>query len=63
LSHTRHSGYSQGRYTDSNGIVAFFEPGLMDQKVFFHVRSHGYEFAKDGLTWQLLLLARGARHV
>ena len=34
--------------TDSNGIVAFHEPGLMDRDVFFHVRSHGYEFAKDG---------------
>lgn len=35
-------------FTDSNGIVAFDEPGLMDQTVFFHVRSHGYEFPKDG---------------
>jgi len=35
-------------YTDSNGIVAFREPGLMDQKVFFFVQSHGYEFPKDG---------------
>jgi hypothetical protein len=34
--------------TDSNGIVAFHEPGLMDRDVFFHVRSHGYEFPKDG---------------
>jgi hypothetical protein len=34
--------------TDSNGIVAFHEPGLMDRDVFFHVRSHGYEFANDG---------------
>lgn len=34
--------------TDSNGIVAFREPGLMDRDVFFHVRSHGYEFPKDG---------------
>jgi hypothetical protein len=35
-------------YTDSNGVAAFFEPGLMGQKVFFHVGSHGYDFAKDG---------------
>ena len=35
-------------YTDSNGIVAFDEPGLMDQKVFFFVQSHGYSFPKDG---------------
>ncbi len=35
-------------YTDSNGIVAFYEPGLMDRDVFFFVESHGYEFPKDG---------------
>src|SRR5262245_22741779 len=34
--------------TDSAGIVAFDEPGLMNQRVFFHVQSHGYEFRKDG---------------
>ena len=34
-------------YTDSSGIVAFDEPGMMGQTVFFHVSSHGYEFAKD----------------
>ena len=34
--------------TDSNGIVAFYEPGLMDGEVFFFVQSHGYEFPKDG---------------
>jgi len=39
-------------YTDSNGIVAFHEPGLMDQRVFFHVKSHGYEFPKDGFGYQ-----------
>src|SRR3954463_15483179 len=33
--------------TDSNGIVAFDEPGLMDQTVFFRVKSHGYEYPKD----------------
>lgn len=35
-------------WTDNNGIVAFREPGLMDEDVFFHVSSHGYEFPKDG---------------
>lgn len=35
-------------YTDSNGVAAFHEPGLMDRKVFFHVSSHGYEFRADG---------------
>src|SRR5262245_8579281 len=28
-------------YTDSNGVVAFLEPGLMDQNVFFTIKSHG----------------------
>src|SRR3989339_1958179 len=40
--------YNARYYTDSNGIVAFREPGLMGQKVFFYVQSHGYEFPKDG---------------
>ena len=35
-------------FTDSNGIVAYYEPGLMDRDVFFFVESHGYEFPKDG---------------
>jgi hypothetical protein len=35
-------------YTDSNGIVAFYDPGLMDREVFFFVESPGYEFPKDG---------------
>jgi hypothetical protein len=35
-------------YTDSNGIIAFYEPGLMDTEVFFFVESHGYEFPNDG---------------
>ncbi|HVW36587.1 MAG TPA: hypothetical protein VHB99_04750, partial [Pirellulales bacterium] len=34
--------------TDSNGVVAFDEPGLLGQKVFFHVKSHGYVFSADG---------------
>lgn len=38
-------------FTDSNGIVAFYEPGLMDQIVFFHIKSHGYEFTKDGFGY------------
>ena len=35
-------------YTDSNGLIAFYEPGLMDRKVWFDVSAHGYEFAADG---------------
>ncbi|HEV3003479.1 MAG TPA: hypothetical protein VGX78_03415 [Pirellulales bacterium] len=38
--------------TDSNGVVAFYEPGLIDQKVFFHVTSHGYEFPQDGFGFR-----------
>lgn len=34
--------------TDSGGWIAICEPGLMGQHVFFFVRSHGYEFPKDG---------------
>src|SRR4051794_35071903 len=40
--------YGTRYYTDSAGLVAFYEPGLMGRKVFFSVSSHGYEFAKDG---------------
>jgi len=39
-------------YTDSNGIVAFHEPGLMDREVFFFVESHGYEFPKGGFGYR-----------
>ena len=34
-------------WTDSNGLIAFLEPELMGREVFFHVRSHGYEYPKD----------------
>ncbi len=39
-------------FTDSNGVVAFDEPGLDGQRVFFHVKSHGYEFPKDGVGFR-----------
>jgi len=40
---------SRARYhTDSNGLVAFDEPGLMGRRVWFAVASHGYEFPADG---------------
>src|SRR5947199_2422932 len=35
-------------YTDSAGVAVFDEPGLVDQSVFFHVESPGYEYAVDG---------------
>ncbi|WP_337173906.1 hypothetical protein [Paludisphaera sp.] len=34
--------------TDSNGVVAFDEPGLLGTRVYFEVKGHGHEFAKDG---------------
>jgi hypothetical protein len=40
--------YGTSYVTDSAGLVAFFEPGLMGKRVFFAVSAHGYEFAKDG---------------
>lgn len=35
-------------WTDSAGVAAFAEPGLMGRSVWFGVESPGYEFAKDG---------------
>jgi hypothetical protein len=39
-------------YSDSSGIVAFYEPGLMGQEVFFHVKSDGYQFPADGFGYR-----------
>jgi hypothetical protein len=39
-------------FTDSNGLVAFLEPGLMDREVFFFVESHGYQVPKDGFGYR-----------
>ncbi len=38
--------------TDSDGVAAINEPGLMGQSVFFRVTSHGYEFPKDGFGFR-----------
>lgn len=38
--------------TDSNGLIALNEPALFGQRVFFLVRSHGYEFAADGFGYR-----------
>lgn len=38
--------------TDSQGFVAFLEPGLMDREVFFIVESHGYEVPQDGFGYR-----------
>jgi hypothetical protein len=34
--------------TDSNGLIAFYEPGLMNKKVWFGISAHGYEYPADG---------------
>jgi hypothetical protein len=39
-------------FTDSNGIVAFDEPGLFGRKVFFSISSAGYEVEKDALGYR-----------
>jgi hypothetical protein len=39
-------------YTDSNGVIAFYEPGLMNRDVFFHIQSHGYEVQADGFGYR-----------
>ena len=38
--------------TDSNGVVAFNEPGLMNKEVFFHIESHGYQYPQDGFGYR-----------
>jgi hypothetical protein len=43
-------------YTDSNGIIAFCEPSLMNQTVCFSVFSHGYESTKDGTDRRVVTL-------
>lgn len=37
--------------SDSGGVVAVVDPDLIGQRVYFHVRSHGYEFPKDGFGY------------
>ncbi len=38
--------------SDSAGYVAVKEPELLGQKVYFHIRSHGYEFPADGFGYR-----------
>jgi hypothetical protein len=49
-----------GYVTDSNGVVAFDEPGLLGRKVFFTVTSHGYEVAADGFGYRGLAIQPAA---
>lgn len=39
-------------YTDSNGIVAINDPEFMGQTVYFHVKSHGYEYPADDFGYR-----------
>lgn len=49
---------AQVRYvSDSAGVVAFDEPGLLRKEVYFHVWSHGYERAADGFGLRGVRLA------
>ena len=43
-------------YTDNNGIIAFYEPDLMNQEVYFHIKSHGYEYPADGFGYRGVVL-------
>ncbi len=42
--------------TDSGGVIAFDEPGLLGKRVFFHIESPGYIFATDGFGYAGLAL-------
>ena len=49
-------------WTDSAGMVAFYEPDLMNQEVYFTFDSHGYSHAKDAwfaMTGQILMTKEG----
>ena len=39
-------------YTDNNGIIAFSEPDLMNQEVYFSIKSHGYEYPADAFGYR-----------
>jgi len=38
--------------TDSAGVIAFNEPGLMNRKTYFQISSHGYEYPADGFGFR-----------
>jgi hypothetical protein len=39
-------------FTDSAGWIAINEPDLLNQKIYFSVSSHGYEYPKDGFGFR-----------
>lgn len=44
--------HQQRFVTDSAGRIAITAPELQDQRVYFHVRSHGYEYPADGFGYR-----------
>jgi len=38
--------------TDSNGMAAIADIDLMGRTIYFHVRSHGHEYPKDGFGFR-----------
>lgn len=52
LKTTSHCRY----YSDSQGIIDFYEPSLMNQQVYFYVFSHGYECGRDQFGNRAILL-------
>ena len=39
-------------YTDSAGVIAFDEPGLIGVSTYYHIKSHGYEYPADGFGYR-----------
>lgn len=39
-------------WTDSAGLIAFHEPGLMGRELWFDIESHGYEAPADGFGYR-----------
>lgn len=37
-------------YTDSNGYIYFYDPGLMGEEVWFTITSHGYRYPKESMA-------------
>ena len=46
-------------YTDNNGIIAFYEPGLMDLEVYFSITSPGYEYHHDFFGGKAFKVTKG----
>ena len=38
--------------SDSAGLIALDDSSLMGQRVYFHIKSHGYEFPADGFGYR-----------